>query len=735
MVALFLAPFLAALGFAYVANGAHIALGSSAALTWRAEYGVDAPNGGTLHLAVSLPAAATWFAFGVLPANDTAVDDTSASWDAWPPGSDVILAGFVPKLAPVVIDAFVDDGGDVARDSGRVDAALVGHVEEASERLLRVRRTMSPLCLPDAEKDDVGQDADIPLGTARVFWAWGTAEGGADVLSPHTIRPANAKDMGAPTLLLRTGVPPVADPTRLPLVPVEAAAEWDHVDMLQTSMTVSVGQGMDDDDPMTSKGHSSAYQCTILSLPAGRRHHMVAFEPLVVPQVHHVILTACPPWLPKDVVGYTAPCAAPPPAGVSLNPFRACLGGPQFAGWARGDDVHILPEDIGMPFGEHDDGGVVLVVMEVHVEHMLDYDLDVEPVGMRVHFTDELRPHEMGIFTSILASNSIVVPPGQERYGVRLVCSSRCTSRFPRTGVTVFGVGLHAHEHAHALSVLVVRKEQLVAEIVQDPHHFRATAENHRLPERVQVLPGDSVVVTAEFSSPRDRWLRAGLSATSEMLVADLHHYPRVFADADVVDRFHPVWNALGGCTVETWFGDGHGSALFIDAFADDAARRGVSRDVIDELEEAARALPSVELETIPSVLGIAGDYGRIAMLWDKVTARSNASSKCFDRDHFITEKKTGAWLSAVEEDSEADTCQRECGVSSCGILPMGQILSSPGDVHHQRDERASDAPVSTLSSGAATYGAVIWLLSSSLGLVALKLRSRAKVISDGPQI
>ena len=64
--------------------------------------------------------------------------------------------------------------------------------------------------------------------------------------------------------------------------------------------------------------------------------------------------------------------------------------------------------------------------------------------GMRIHYTDNLRPYDIGNFQT--GQNEIEIPAESRDFIVTGSCSSTCTSRMLPYSINISAVYLHMHD-------------------------------------------------------------------------------------------------------------------------------------------------------------------------------------------------------------------------------------------------------------------------------------------------
>jgi len=89
--------------------------------------------------------------------------------------------------------------------------------------------------------------------------------------------------------------------------------------------------------------------------------------------------------------------------------------------------------------------------------------------GVRVYYTEFLRPNDAGIMAVGMAVSPMhIVPPKQLAYRTASLCDKDCTNViFPERGIKITSVLLHAHMASRQLKLRHVRHDQEMATIAQ----------------------------------------------------------------------------------------------------------------------------------------------------------------------------------------------------------------------------------------------------------------------------
>lgn len=95
--------------------------------------------------------------------------------------------------------------------------------------------------------------------------------------------------------------------------------------------------------------------------------------------------------------------------------------------WARGSQGEWLPEHVGLPIAEHQEGSYYM--LEVHYNNRLGREV-VDSSGVRLHLTPNVRKMEAGILVAGIAISPLhMIPPLQKEYATAGYCTPGCTNK------------------------------------------------------------------------------------------------------------------------------------------------------------------------------------------------------------------------------------------------------------------------------------------------------------------
>lgn len=355
-----------------------------------------------------------------------------------------------------------------------------------------------------SRKLDTCDSADNPilLGTQRVLYAYNDeapANNNPDAVQYH------GPNRGAKSLNLMSNESDV-------LPPLEPDAfSWD-LRMIPTSVPRD----------------STIYYCTAYALPRFEQPiHIVRWEPIITrgneDVVHHVLIYECETLSDADL-RYRGSCHT----GNMPPSLSRCNFGTPLAIWAVGGSTFDYPKHVGMPLGRPDSPRFAL--MEIHFDNPTRRVV-TDDSGVRFWSTPTLREIDGGVLVTGMNTNpQFLIPPGRANHEEYAWCPGVCTrSLFPAGGITIFASMLHAHLLGRRIRLSHSRQGVELPDIIDDRGYDFDFQDAHRLPEPVQVLPGDQLGTRCFYDSRgRTTNTRFGIATTDEMCLTYNMYYPRI---------------------------------------------------------------------------------------------------------------------------------------------------------------------------------------------------------------
>ncbi|KAM9779549.1 DBH-like monooxygenase protein 2 homolog isoform 2-T3 [Syngnathus typhle] len=265
------------------------------------------------------------------------------------------------------------------------------------------------------------------------------------------------------------------------------------------------------------------YHCRIMKLPTLiGKHHIIRFEPVIENPdvVHHMLLYNCPP---SVTTPYDGECY--------LDRLGA-LCHAIVAAWALGGQIFDFPEDAGIPIGGSDNSAFYR--LEIHYNNPNNESGRTDSSGLKLHYTDQLRPHDVGILSTGVSPSGLInydIPPGATKFRTFGVCNTSLFSQImePVPDLQVFAIMMHTHLAGREVRVGHFRNGEQLGFLASNPNYDFNLQEITRLGSIKTIKPGDVIVVECSYStSNRTKPTKMGFATTDEMCLAFLLYYPKI---------------------------------------------------------------------------------------------------------------------------------------------------------------------------------------------------------------
>ncbi|XP_067643544.1 MOXD1 homolog 2 isoform X2 [Eurosta solidaginis] len=154
----------------------------------------------------------------------------------------------------------------------------------------------------------------------------------------------------------------------------------------------------------------------------------------------------------------------------------------------------------------------------------------VDNSGLRIYFTNVLRPNDAGILSIGLDPNwRHIIPPGQKKVISEGQCIEDCTAyAFPTHGIYIFAVMMRTHKIGKEVKLRQIRHTEELPPIAMDANIDSAYQDFRLLPTPVQAMPGDRLIAECIYdSSSRKAITLGGLTMKEESCTALTIYYPR----------------------------------------------------------------------------------------------------------------------------------------------------------------------------------------------------------------
>ncbi|KAJ3212464.1 hypothetical protein HDU82_001315 [Entophlyctis luteolus] len=207
----------------------------------------------------------------------------------------------------------------------------------------------------------------------------------------------------------------------------------------------------------------TSYYCTHVKVPADQKYHIVQYEAIIVNPdlkenslVHHIVLYGC----------------SQEPA--SFNDIFACASMDTACSkfslaWAPGAGLTIYPPNAGFAIVRFlqffaltvrmkglGTNAIQYFALQIHYNNQNALSGVVDSSGLRLYYTDHLRPNDIGILT--IGTETINSPGSSLSYTATEpnVCPSSCTKKFPGQ-LNIISNAFHMHTLGYNISTRIIR--------------------------------------------------------------------------------------------------------------------------------------------------------------------------------------------------------------------------------------------------------------------------------------
>ncbi|XP_050050808.1 dopamine beta-hydroxylase-like [Dermacentor andersoni] len=441
-------------------------------LYWTVDYEAELL---TAELKLDLPSE-DWFAIGFSDRGDVSLADVCVLW------AD-------PHGRPHLEDGWTDDAGYVA-------------VDEQNDCVLgSLKRKGSTLRFLFTRKFDTCDSHDYVIEDGTVHLVYATGKGPLRRLEGLRLTRAQHGFQRAQLLKVMEEPPPFPSDTKF-------------ANFLNDKVKVP--------------GQETTYWCRLLKLPSdfGYKKHIVKYEANIQKGnealVHHMELFHCEAPVDEILPPWNGPCNSPD----RPEPLDRCKR--VIAAWAMGAPPLAYPEEAGLSTGGSDYSPYVM--LEVHYNNPAQRNDYVDSSGITIYYTGELRPFDVGILEIGLEyTDKMAIPPQKQGFHLTGYCISECTRvALPNSGITLVAAQLHTHLTGERVWVRHVRGGAELPEMARDDHFSTHFQEIRLLKRRLQLMPGDALVITCSYNTvDRANVTLGGFGIREEMCVSYIHYFPK----------------------------------------------------------------------------------------------------------------------------------------------------------------------------------------------------------------
>ncbi|CAG0917546.1 unnamed protein product [Notodromas monacha] len=394
---------------------------------------------------------------------------------------------------------------------------------------------------------DITQDYFIEDGTSQIIYAFGETDPAGNDPSQHLNTNRGVRSV----LLLDAplGDIPVDETVktiefRSPSVPVPSTADTTYWCSMHRGPVIDKPHQYIGNKAIVQKGnenivhHYALYECEL-----NEEHNAEYFEQLLVDYAGGF---SC--YDPNSPIGALTSCQS----------LRVV--------WATGGIGDVYPAEAGYPIHKSTDSPLYYK-LEMHYDNAAFEDGIVDSSGVLMYYTDNLRPHDVGILVAAMpVLYAQLIPPGVEEFVSVGHAAPECTAKYiPEEGINVFSILHHSHLAGRRMRTRLFRNGAEEPWLLNDNHYDFNYQQTRLLSEERKLYPGDQITVECYLStSNRKKATLGGLSTYDEMCESFILYYPAMslgFGESHPsLEYIHEIFGfenvTMNIDTMEYWVGD-----------------------------------------------------------------------------------------------------------------------------------------------------------------------------------
>ncbi|XP_074647533.1 DBH-like monooxygenase protein 1 [Tubulanus polymorphus] len=277
----------------------------------------------------------------------------------------------------------------------------------------------------------------------------------------------------------------------------------------------------------------TTYFCsfTKMQLPTAQKYHAIQMSQKLVkgnePYVHHLLVYKCAVGRYNDsILNVYGNCFTPE--------FRKLRCREILVGFAIGSHETSFPENVGMPIGGAEDS--MYYMFETHYDNPEGRTDIVDDSGIEITYTSNLREQEAGtmFIGSSVSPLAMVIPPRQEKFIARGMCSNSCLSKAlnkytSQKEIHIFSVLGHAHLLGSGIRTRHFREGYELPWILNDMSYDFNYQTWRPLKKPVTIKSTDTIVTDCYYNSEKREGVTfAGEGTNAEMCYTVILYYPKL---------------------------------------------------------------------------------------------------------------------------------------------------------------------------------------------------------------
>jgi hypothetical protein len=255
------------------------------------------------------------------------------------------------------------------------------------------------------------------------------------------------------------------------------------------------------------------YVCFGVDVPNAQKRHITQISPKVDNNkiVHHLLVFES-----KELLSGT-----PKKCGSTLDPAWKLL-----YAWGPGTQPYILPPEAGFPMGEDAEGEAGAsshYIVQVHYSNIPHDAGQIDGSGVELCATETLRPNDADLVA--LGGVEFSIPAHGT---LQTECNTKVPGPSGADPMVVFQTWPHMHKIGTKLSSVVTHADGTKEDLVRvDNYSFDNQIVYPRYPNTMQLVYGDTIQTTCEWSNPSDKKVGWGEDTLDEMCFNFITYYPK----------------------------------------------------------------------------------------------------------------------------------------------------------------------------------------------------------------
>ncbi|CAL1532152.1 unnamed protein product [Lymnaea stagnalis] len=261
----------------------------------------------------------------------------------------------------------------------------------------------------------------------------------------------------------------------------------------------------------------TTYMCQIFdfeNMTTPGDYHLIAVEPQIDNSyaIHHIVLFGCQDSAVPSATPFECEMLASPKCQDFLNVWTVGLPG------------ECYHPKTGIRIGTNGYKRMAVQLPWNNPQVKSDW---TDNSGLLLHYTPNRRQHDAAIFVTGL--QNFVLPPGRQSLQVKGTCTSECTRMLVTSPAWVTTAWNHMHYAGRKMSIQLIRNNTPVTFLSNDAmYSYDNPQVSYYNDNPVQMLPGDELITTCEYSTlRRTKYTRWGEATSDEMCFGFLTFYPK----------------------------------------------------------------------------------------------------------------------------------------------------------------------------------------------------------------